>query len=447
MGHAGVLGPDETGVGGYGLPHTLDGAVRLSLELTSDDLTQALAQGVRLLAKLLARLTPTVWEDEQTVAGDYRGGDNPRHVEETRRCDGDDDGPDTDGPYLERSGLGDGALEGERQFLGLALPVVALHHVLGVLADGLDEPAAVVLETVAHLPDQTLVVIGLTAAIDVLDDHAPLLEVPVDHPVYELIHPLVHELLGVCDDLPLETLAHLLLAEELADVGEADVLLQPAVAPLVHLQDYVLDLGGPEVLFEEGQALVHRSPVTPVQLVDHPEWALHLQPDPSTFIEQVRDVAFELCEAARLHEGVTLHGVRCRLGLASKESRDGKDRGRQAESRTYAAVHKGANLLDLRFVGQEVGLVDDEQDLLPPVADELEVPALALSERPLGGGDEQHQVTPRHEAPGKLLVVADDRVGPRRIDDGNLTQELIGIPLLQNPVSAPFLGGLVGVTQ
>jgi len=88
MGHAGVLGPDETGVGGYGLPHTLDGAVRLSLELTSDDLTQALAQGVRLLAKLLAGLTPTVWEDEQTVAGDYRGGDNPRHVEETRRCDG-----------------------------------------------------------------------------------------------------------------------------------------------------------------------------------------------------------------------------------------------------------------------------------------------------------------------------------------------------------------------
>ena len=66
------------------------------------------------------------------------------------------------------------------------------------------------------------------------------------------------------------------------------------------------------------------------------------------------------------------------LALRAKESRDEEDRGRQAEGRTYAAVHKGANLLDLRFVGQKVGLVDDEQDLLPPVADELEVPALAL---------------------------------------------------------------------
>src|ERR671932_461435 len=72
------------------------------------------------------------------------------------------------------------------------------------------------------------------AALDVLDDGAPLLEVPVYHPVYELIHPLVHELLRVADDLPLEALAHLLLPKELADVGEADVLLKPGVAPPVH---------------------------------------------------------------------------------------------------------------------------------------------------------------------------------------------------------------------
>ena len=45
----------------------------------------------------------------------------------------------------------------EGQLFGFAFPVVALHHVLDVLADGLDEPAAVVLETVADLPDQALV--------------------------------------------------------------------------------------------------------------------------------------------------------------------------------------------------------------------------------------------------------------------------------------------------
>ena len=49
--------------------------------------------------------------------------------------------------------------------VGLALPVVALHHVLGVLADRLNEPTTVVFETVADLSDQALVVIGLAAAM------------------------------------------------------------------------------------------------------------------------------------------------------------------------------------------------------------------------------------------------------------------------------------------
>src|SRR5215208_2862690 len=127
--------------------------------------------------------------------------------DEAGRCEGDHDAPDTDGPDFERGGLGNGALDGVRQLFGLALPVVALHHVLGVLAYGLDEPAAVVLETVADLPDQALVVFGLAAAVDVHDDHAPQVEVPVDQPIYELVYPLVHELLNVCDDFPLEALA------------------------------------------------------------------------------------------------------------------------------------------------------------------------------------------------------------------------------------------------
>jgi hypothetical protein len=44
-------------------------------------------------------------------------------------------------------------------------------------------------------------------------------------------------------------------------------------------------------------------------------------------------------------------------------------------------------------------------------------------------------------------VVADDGVGSRGIDDGDLTQELVGIPFLQNPVWAPFVDGLLGITQ
>src|SRR5215217_7912089 len=468
--HAGVLGADEACVRGYGLSHPLDGAAELGLELPPDDLAEALAQGVGLLAELLAGLAATVREDEQPVTSENRSGDDPRHIQESGRGDGDYDGPDAHRPDLESRGLGDGALQRERQLLRLALAVVALHHVLGVLADRAQKLAAVVVEGVADLPDQALVVVRLTAPVHVIHDRAPLLQVPVYHPVHELIHPLIHELLGVSDDLPLEALAHPLLAEQLEDVTEADVLLQPGVAPLVHPHDDVLDLGHPrleisihvlpvklelglhvlrrpEILVEERQALVHRAAVTPIELFHHPERALHLQPDPALFVEQVGDVIFQLRKAARPHQGVAFHGVRGGFGFSGQEGGDEEDRGRQAERGAYSAVNEGADLFSFLLVCQEVGLVDDEQDLLPPVADELEVAAFALGQRTLGRGDEQHQIAPRHETPGELLVVADDRVRPRRIYDGDLTQKLVGIALFEDTVSAAPLHGLLGVAQ
>src|SRR5918994_1771880 len=134
------------------------------------------------------------------------------------------------------------ALDRGRQLLGFSIPVVALHHARGVLADGLQELAPVVLEAVADLPDQALVVARLAAALDVLDNGAPLLEVPIDHPVDELVYALVYEVLGIGDDLPLEALLHLLLAHKLAKVHQPYVLLQPRVAPLVERVDDVLDL-------------------------------------------------------------------------------------------------------------------------------------------------------------------------------------------------------------
>ncbi len=97
--------------------------------------------------------------------------------------------------------------------------------VRGVLADGVEELRAVVLEGVADLADDVFVVPRLPAAIDILHDSAPLLEVPVDHSVYELLQPPIDELLGVRHDLLLETLLHLLLADELADVHDPNILL------------------------------------------------------------------------------------------------------------------------------------------------------------------------------------------------------------------------------
>src|ERR687894_83505 len=84
-----------------------------------------------------------------------------------------------------------------------------------------------------------------TAPIDVLYDSAPLPEVAVHHPVYEFVNPLVYEFLGVGHHLSLEALAHLLLPQQLAEVHQPDVLLQPGVAPLVEGVDDILDLGHP----------------------------------------------------------------------------------------------------------------------------------------------------------------------------------------------------------
>src|SRR4028118_617959 len=63
-GHAGVLGADEAGVGGYGLAHPLHGAPYLRLELPPDHLAEAPAEGVRLLPEVLAGLAPAVGENK-----------------------------------------------------------------------------------------------------------------------------------------------------------------------------------------------------------------------------------------------------------------------------------------------------------------------------------------------------------------------------------------------
>jgi hypothetical protein len=58
--------------------------------------------------------------------------------------------------------------------LRLVPTVVALDDVGGVLAYGLEELRAVVLEVIADFPDDVLVVPRLPAAVDVLDYSAPL---------------------------------------------------------------------------------------------------------------------------------------------------------------------------------------------------------------------------------------------------------------------------------
>src|SRR4028118_233233 len=93
-GHPGVLGPDEAGVGGYGLAHLLHETVQLGLKLAPHDLSEPPAERVRLLAEVLAGLAPPVWEDEETVARDDGRRYDPGGVEKTGGRQGDDEGPD-----------------------------------------------------------------------------------------------------------------------------------------------------------------------------------------------------------------------------------------------------------------------------------------------------------------------------------------------------------------
>ena len=87
-----------------------------------------------------------------------------------------------------------------------------------------------------------------------------------------------------------------------------------------------------------------------------------------------------------------------------------------------------------RFVPQQIDLVDDDDDLLAPVPDRRHECPLALGERAVGGGDEEDQVGARHELLGELLVLADDGVGARGIDDRDLVEELRRVVAHDDPV-------------
>ncbi len=57
--------------------------------------------------------------------------------------------------------------------------------------------------------------------------------------------------------------------------------------------------------------------------------------------------------------------------------------------------------------------------------------ALAFGERAVGRGDEEHQVGAGNEVAGQLLVSPDDRVGPRRVHDVDLAEQLRGVGALE----------------
>jgi hypothetical protein len=94
-------------------------------------------------------------------------------------------------------------------------------------------------------------------------------------------------------------------------------------------------------------------------------------------------------------------------------------------------AHVANHLLALFRPGQNVDLVDDEDDLLPPLTDLLQESPLALGKRSVGRGHEQNQIGPGDEVASQLLVPADDRVGSRCVHDVDLAKNISWVGALQ----------------
>ena len=87
-----------------------------------------------------------------------------------------------------------------------------------------------------------------------------------------------------------------------------------------------------------------------------------------------------------------------------------------------------ANLRNRRRALENVDLVDDHDDLLAPRPNLFHEAPLGFGERAIGGRDEKDQIGPRDEVRRHHLVLADDGVGSRRIDDADFLEQIAPAP-------------------
>ncbi len=138
-------------------------------------------------------------------------------------------------------------------------------------------------------------------------------------------------------------------------------------------------------------------------------------------IERGGHVAFEGLEAAGSPDS-RLAPLRAERQLRADE----EDLGLEAEQRARVIGDKRSDFRNLRRALQNVALVDDHDDLLSPTADVLHEAAFGLCKWTVGGGDEEHEVGARDELGGHRLVLADDGIGSRRVDDADFAKQIDG---------------------
>ena len=206
--------------------------------------------------------------------------------------------------------------------------------------------------------------------------------------------------------------APLHVAEQHVEPGQAR--LDVAQHLVVRQRELAVDaLDGLDVLRQQLQPLERdvlvpgREPEPDVERVEE------LEPDPLLLVERPHEVGVHVVEPA----GAPRLGRAVRPGRQRLAGGDREEAGRLAQERLGVLAHEAEHLLPVLRAGQDVDLVHHEHDLLAPLADLLEEAALALGERPVGAGDEEHEVGAGDEVAGELLVPPDDRVGARRVHD------------------------------
>ena len=181
-----------------------------------------------------------------------------------------------------------------------------------------------------------------------------------------------------------------------------------------------LDVGEQlQILLHQHQPLRRRSSTYRLrQRLTDAERVGQLQPEPALRIERLAEILLERLEAAgRPQRRFAL------LGALREPRADRQHVGFDAEQVPRGVPDEGQHLVELRRVPKMSTLFRTMTIFLPQSRMACEEDPLGLGERPIGRGDEQDQIRARDEIGGQPLVLADDGVGPGRVDDVDVAQQ------------------------
>ena len=279
--------------------------------------------------------------------------------------------------------------------------------------------------------------------VDALDHGGPEAGVCSGDGVRQPVAPLLDRRLHSAHHVLPEERGGVLAVEQRKRARQAQLAVEERVAARLHLEQRLLGLGHPHAqvarrllqvlrdlaldLLERGLVLGERRQpgFRPARrdldrAVGDAQRALELDAQAAHVVERAREVRLERSEAVARRVGQVAGCLR----LPRLARRDSEHLGAQAEQLAQLVAHELDHLLDVGRILQDVDLVDRDHHLLAPVADRLEELPLALRERPIGGGHEEHELRARHEVARQGLVTLDDGVRAGRVDDVHLAQEL-----------------------